>query len=57
MQNTDAPGYFNANGFVAGGTSPGTEYDVIDAAIDNLVPFNPYEVTNLNVVFKTNTAR
>lgn len=53
LQNADAPGYFNNNGFVKGGTSPGSEYDVFEAAINTLTPYNPFEVTNLTIVFKT----
>lgn len=56
LQNTEAPGYFNAQGFVSGGTSPGTEYDAIEAAIKSLVPYNPLEVANLNLEFKANAS-
>jgi len=53
LQNTDAPGFFNNNGFVQGGTSPGPEYDVFEAAINTLTPYNPIEVSNLSISFKT----
>lgn len=53
LQNTEAPGYFNHSGFVQGGTSPGAEYDVFEAAIANLTPYNPIEVSNLTIAFKT----
>lgn len=53
LQNADAPGYFNNDGFVSGGTSPGPEYDVFEAAINNLTPYNPFEVSNLTIAFKT----
>ncbi|MBN1253586.1 MAG: hypothetical protein JXR51_03360 [Bacteroidales bacterium] len=52
LQNTDAPGYFNSTGFVQGGTSPGSEYNAIDEAINDLVPYNPYIVSNMHVQFK-----
>ena len=53
LQNAEAPGYFNNNGFVQGGTSPGSEYDVFEAAINNLTPYNPSEVSSLTIAFKT----
>ncbi|OFY35674.1 MAG: hypothetical protein A2W91_13920 [Bacteroidetes bacterium GWF2_38_335] len=50
--NTQAPGYFNNGGFVAAGTSPGTQYDDIDTRKDNLTPYCPVTVTNLTIEFK-----
>jgi hypothetical protein len=52
LQNTDAPGYFNHTGFVAAGTAPGQEYAPFATAIQTLVPYNPYEVSNLILSFK-----
>lgn len=52
LENTEAPGYFNANGFVQGGTAPSTDYNAISSSIEQLVPFNPNEVSNLKVEFK-----
>ena len=54
LENTEAPGYFNSNGFVQGGTSPGSQYDNIKEAIDALTPYNPYYITNMHVAFKPN---
>ncbi|MCK4662543.1 MAG: hypothetical protein KAT68_06740 [Bacteroidales bacterium] len=51
LQNTEAPGYFNSSGFVCGGTSPGSEYDVIELRIKDLTPYNPYDITNLEINF------
>ena len=56
LQNTEGPGYFNAQGFVAGGTSPSAEYNELSNAIENLVPYNPIEITNLSLEFKANTS-
>ena len=53
---TEAPGYFNAQGFVSGGTSPGEEYNTLSNAIESLVPFNPFEVSNLSLEFKANAS-
>ncbi|OQY04105.1 MAG: hypothetical protein B6I20_03720, partial [Bacteroidetes bacterium 4572_117] len=53
LQDADAPGYFGTSGFIAGGSSPGSSYNTLETAIEDLVPYNPYEVTNLSLTFKT----
>ncbi len=53
LGDAEAPGYFNNAGFVQGGTSPGAEYDVFETAINGLTPYNPVEVSNLTIAFKT----
>jgi hypothetical protein len=52
--NTEAPGFFDTNGFIVGGTSPGTEYDEVENRLPNLSPYNPKEITNLSIEFKDN---
>ena len=52
LYNSAAPGYFDSYGFVSGGTSPGSEYDEIESRLPNLSPYNPKEITNLNIQFK-----
>jgi hypothetical protein len=53
LQNTAAPGYFNeGQGFLAGGVSPGTDWDVLATRLESLSPFNPSLVSNLTVEFK-----
>lgn len=53
LSNTSAPGYFSDNhGFIAGGTSPGADWDVLAGRLENLSPYNPSEVSALNVTFK-----
>lgn len=52
LSNTAAPGYFNSNGFISGGVSPGAEYDVLAARLDALSPYNPKETSELVVNFK-----
>ena len=53
LQNTSAPGYFSEKvGFIAGGESPGSEWDEFAARINNLSPYNPLETSNLIVTFK-----
>lgn len=52
LLNTEAPGFFDSNGFVQGGTSPGTQYDPLVSRIQGLTPFNPNDIRNLEVTFK-----
>ena len=52
LKNTAAPGYFDQKGFLKGGTSPGTEWDVLATRINALSPFNPSEVNALTLSFK-----
>jgi hypothetical protein len=53
LTNTAAPGYFNSsNGFIAGGVSPGTDWDALAARLDALSPYNPLQTSNLEVNFK-----
>lgn len=52
LKNTAAPGYFNNKGFVAGGTSPGADWNVYAGRLGDLTPYNPVQTTNLTVAFK-----
>lgn len=52
LYNTEAPGYFDAGGFVQGGTSPGEQYDELELRLPLLSPYNPDEVSNLDIQFK-----
>ncbi|CAN5345835.1 hypothetical protein BH10BAC4_BH10BAC4_11040 [soil metagenome] len=52
LKNTAAPGYFSKNGFMRGGTSPGTEWDALAARLGALSPYNPLQTSNLVVKFK-----
>ena len=52
--NTEAPGFFDTDGFIVGGTSPGSEYDEVENRLPNLSPYNPKEITNLSIEFKDN---
>jgi hypothetical protein len=53
LVNTSAPGYFSEKvGFISGGESPGPEWDVFAARLDNLSPYSPLETSNLIVTFK-----
>ncbi|MEO9966320.1 MAG: hypothetical protein ABJF11_11060 [Reichenbachiella sp.] len=52
LLNTEAPGFFNEDGFVQGGTSPSSDYDPLVERIQDLVPYNPLDIKNLTVEFK-----
>jgi hypothetical protein len=51
LRNADAPGYFDADGFVQGGVAPDAEYAEMEEAIMKLVPYNPWEISNLEISF------
>ena len=53
LTNTAAPGYFdNKKGFLAGGTSPGADWDVLVNRLNALSPYNPKNISDLVVNFK-----
>lgn len=52
LYNTEAPGYFDSNGFLQGGTLPNANYTPIQNRMDLLSPYNPSLITNLTVEFK-----
>ncbi|NBC84113.1 MAG: hypothetical protein GVY19_12160, partial [Bacteroidetes bacterium] len=52
LKNTEAPGYFNANGFVAAGTAPSENYAELETSIEGLVPYNPSAVAALTIEFE-----
>ena len=52
LANTDAPGYFSQNGFVAGGTSPGSEYTSLVTRLPALSPYNPKDIAGLAIWFR-----
>jgi hypothetical protein len=53
LSNTGAPGYFdNKKGFIAGGKSPGADWDVLANRLNALSPYNPKNISDLSVNFK-----
>ena len=52
LHNADAPGFFESQGFVSGGTSPGTQYDALVTEIQSLTPYNPKNIDELTILFK-----
>jgi hypothetical protein len=53
LQNTEAPGFFNNTGFVKGGTAPSAQYDPLVARLALLIPYNPKDISTMNITFKT----
>lgn len=51
LMNTDAPGYFDNQGFIQGGTAPNNKYEVIEGRLNNLTPYNPKEINELIIEF------
>jgi|WetSurSiteA1Bulk_404760.scaffolds.fasta_scaffold00024_6 hypothetical protein len=51
LKNADAPGYFDSHGFVTGGAAPNGNYSELETRIEALMPYNPVEVTNLQIDF------
>ncbi len=51
LTHTEAPGYFDENGFVQGGTMPGDEYTDVSERLTGLSPYNPKSIANLEIIF------
>ena len=51
LKSTAAPGYFGSEGFVSGGVSPGTDWDLLNARLEALTPYSPQTVSALEVTF------
>ena len=49
--NTQAPGFFNSNGFVSAGTSPNAAFEPLLTSMNTLSPYNPYIISNLSINF------
>jgi len=52
LKNADDPGYFDSEGFVSGGNSPGSEYNDIEKRLSDLVPYNPKDISELLIEFE-----
>lgn len=53
LTNTSAPGYFDGKkGFIAGGVSPGADWDLLNNRLNALSPYNPKTTSELVVNFK-----
>ena len=51
LTNTEAPGFFNSNGFIQGGEAPGNEFLPLVERIGGLAPYNPKTIANLEIMF------
>lgn len=51
LKNTAAPGYFDNDGFISGGVSPGSEWNSLTDRLEDLTPYSPKSVSMLNVSF------
>jgi hypothetical protein len=51
LTNTEAPGFFNRNGFIQGGEAPGDQFLPLVERISDLTPYNPKSITNLEIMF------
>jgi hypothetical protein len=51
LRNADAPGYFSNHGFVQGGVAPDNNYTELESRIIELVPYNPKDISNLQINF------
>lgn len=51
LYNTEAPGFFDHDGFVQGGTAPSPEYYPLISIITGLTPYNPLVINQLVVEF------
>ncbi|MCK5823640.1 MAG: hypothetical protein KAG95_06525, partial [Bacteroidales bacterium] len=47
LHNTEAPGFFDRNGFIQGGTAPNSQYDNLLTSMMNLTPYNPLDINGL----------
>jgi len=52
LMNTEAPGYFTDEGFVAGGTPPSGLWQHLEPRLQELTPYNPIEIANLQIDFQ-----
>ncbi len=52
LYNTQAPGFFDLYGFIQAGTAPDSGYSVYEDRILDLTPYNPKEISELELEFK-----
>lgn len=53
LVNTDAPAFFDANGFVQGGEAPSLDYEELVNNIQLLTPFNPKSIDEMVISLKS----
>ncbi len=52
LYNTEAPGFFDKEGFIQGGTSPGEDHDELADRLPLLSPYNPKEIAEMSIIFQ-----
>jgi hypothetical protein len=52
LRNADAPGFFTHQGFVQGGLAPSDDYNPLVSRIQNLSPYSPKKINDLEIEFK-----
>lgn len=52
LQNADAPGYFDEDGFIQAGEMPNNNYTEISSRILDLTPYKPADISELTIDFK-----
>jgi len=57
LENAEAPGFFNQDGFIGSGTAPTADFNPLVENIQTLVPYNPFSISELNIQFKTESAK
>jgi len=51
LANTEAPGFFDRNGFIQAGEAPGDEFLPLVRRMSELCPYNPKRIANLEINF------
>jgi len=51
LKNTEAPGFFDSEGFIQGGTSPGEDHDELTLRLPSLSPYNPKDIAEMTISF------
>ncbi|MBN2891069.1 MAG: hypothetical protein JXL97_04305 [Bacteroidales bacterium] len=52
LENAEAPGFFNQDGFIGSGDAPTSDFDELVSSIAELSPYNPATIANLTIEFK-----
>jgi hypothetical protein len=51
LVNTEAPGFFEDQGFIQGGESPDPKFEELVDRIQNLTPYNPKDISEVDIQF------
>lgn len=53
LENAQAPGFFNQDGFIGSGTAPSDDFQELLTNINAMAPYNPFEIANMEIQFKS----